>query len=242
MLKINQKILADLAKFIEMRYGINVAAYQETHPELFKSFLRLQYWLDEVVLDRYFGDNDNAEEEGTYWKNQLVWETRKTGQQLLEKLQELDPQLILDVGCGDNEWKQYFGSKLTGIDPYNSNADQRYDIMNYDHNMGKWDVVLCLGSINFGDQKTIENQVYRAVKLCKPGGKIFWRCNPGITHDNEHAQWVDFYPWSEEELHRMAKQFKCTVEEIDWDQPEDNEQVRWGNRLYSEWTKDAWNT
>ena len=105
MLKINQKILADLAKFIEMRYGINVAEHQDTHPELFKSFLRLQYWMDEVVLGRYFGDNKNAEEEGTYWKNHLQWHKRRTGQQLLEKIQALDPELVLDIGCGDTSGK-----------------------------------------------------------------------------------------------------------------------------------------
>ena len=105
--------------------------------------------------------------------------------------------------------------------------------------MGKWDVVLCLGSINFGDQKTIENQVYRAVKLCKPGGKIFWRCNPGITHDIEHARWIDFYPWSVKEMERLAKQFDCEINEVDWDMPDDDAEIRWGNRIYAEWTKAA---
>lgn len=239
MISINKKIVADLANFIEQRYQVKVTEFEDTHPELFKSFLRLQYWMDQVLLDRYFGHNNNAEEEGTYWQNQLLWEKRRTGKQLLDKLNELNPGLILDVGCGDNEWKQYFGSKLTGIDPFNKNADQHYDILNYEHNMGKWDVVLCLGSINFGDQKTIENQVYRAVKLCKPGGKIFWRCNPGITHDIEHAKWIDFYPWSIEEMQRLANQFDCEINEVDWDMPENDAEIRWGNRIYAEWTKAA---
>ena len=240
-MKINKKLVSDLGKFIEMRYGIDITQHHESHPELFKSFMRLQYWMDEVLLSHYFGYNEDAEQARTYWKNHKAWDVRKTGQQLLEKIQTLDPQLILDVGCGDNEWKQYFGSKLTGIDPYNKNADQRYDIMHYDYNMGKWDVVMCLGSINFGDEKTIENQIFRAVKLCKPGGKLFFRCNPGITHDNEHAQWIDFYPWSEEKLRELADRFDCTVNEVSWDHPEDSN-PRWGNRLYSEWTKSTFNT
>lgn len=69
MISINKKIVADLANFIEQRYQVKVTEYEETHPELFKSFLRLQYWMDQVLLDRYFGQNDNAQEEGTYWQN-----------------------------------------------------------------------------------------------------------------------------------------------------------------------------
>ena len=240
-MKINKKLVSDLGKFIEMRYGIDITKHHESHPELFKSFMRLQYWMDEIILNNYFGNNNEADQVRADFKNDNVWDVVKTGQLLLEKIQALDPQLILDVGCGNNEWKQHFGAKLTGIDPYNKNADQSYDIMNYDYNMGKWDVVMCLGSINFGDEKTIENQVFRAVKLCKPGGKLFFRCNPGITHDNEHAQWIDFYPWSEEKLRELADRFGCTVNEVSWDHPEDSN-PRWGNRLYSEWTKAAFNT
>lgn len=241
MIKINKKITADLAHFIEMRYGINVTENQEKMPELMGNFLRLQYWLDEAVLARYFGYNEEAEQDGTYWTQQLQFDTRRTGAELLQRLKDMDPDSILDVGCGDNEWKQHFGAKLVGIDPYNKNADHMYDVMDYEHNMGKWDVVMCLGSINFGDEKTIENQVYRAVKLCKPGGKLFFRLNPGITHDNPHAQWVDFYPWSEEKVHELAERFDCEVNEVAWDHPTE-ETVRWGNRIYSEWTKASFKT
>ena len=61
-MRINKKILQDLAKFIQMRYNIDVTKHNENQPELFKSFMRLQYWLDEVVLERYFGPNDDPEE------------------------------------------------------------------------------------------------------------------------------------------------------------------------------------
>ena len=95
---------------------------------------------------------------------------------------------------------------------------------------------MCLGSINFGDEEIIKAQLERAIHLCKPGGKIYLRCNPGITHDNKHAKWIDFYPWSKEKLEEFATEFACKINEISWDQPE-GKVVRWGNRLYSEWTK-----
>ena len=153
-MRINEKILQDLAKFIEMRYGIKVTEHNEKTPELFKSFMRMQYWLDDIVLERYFGPNDNPEEEGTYWIQQLKWETRKTGQKLLDKINSIQDQRpqealkILDVGCGENEWKPKLGGRLLGIDPYHPNADIRMGINEFaslKEHQGKYDVILALG-------------------------------------------------------------------------------------------------
>lgn len=236
MIKLNQKIIADLSKFIEMRYGINLSAHAEK-PELLHSFLRLQYWMDEVLLDKYFGHNENAEADGTYWTQQLKYDTRRTGQELKQRLLKMSPNRTLDVGCGDNEWKKVLGGGLWGIDPYNNNADEKVGIMEFDKvDIGNFDVVLALGSINFGDERTIFSQVEKVVKCAKPGGKIFWRFNPGITHDNQHAQWIDFYPWTEEKVREFAQRLNCTVDDFSWDHPHDQD-VRWGNRYYSEWTK-----
>ena len=224
-MRINKKILKDLSDYIKNTYKIDASNAS--------SLMELQQYIDTKLLSNYF---QATEDDGTYWKNHLAWETRRTGQELLEKLYKLDPSSILDVGCGDNEWKQYFGDKLLGIDPYNKNADTLIGIMDLTHGYGTWDVIMCLGSINFGDELTIKLQVERAVKLCKSGGKLFFRCNPGITHDTEHAKWIDFFPWSEELIYNYAKEFGCEVNEISWDQT-DQKIIRWGNRLYSEWTK-----
>ena len=120
-MRLNKKIIQDLAKFVKMRYDIDLTKHNEKHPELFKTFMRFQYWLDDVILARYFGPNDNPEEEGTYWTQQLKWNTRRSGQQLLDyigTLQDERPQQplkILDVGCGENEWKSKLGGRLLGI-------------------------------------------------------------------------------------------------------------------------------
>ena len=229
---INNKVTQDLYKYILDTYKIDVTQNDDMNT----AFMELQHNINDALLGIYFQATEDGEQNGTYWKNQLAWDTRKTGKELLKKLNKLNPSCILDVGCGDNEWKQYFGDKLLGIDPYNTNADMQVGVMDITEGYGTWDVVMCLGSINFGDELTIKAQVQRAVDLCKPGGKLFFRCNPGITHGNEHAKWVDFYPWSEELLLEYANEFNCVVNETTWDQS--NEKIiRWGNRLYSEWTK-----
>ena len=80
-----------------------------------------------------------------------------------------------------------------GVDPYNKNADVQLSIERFSNEIihASYDVVLVLGSINFGDKDTITNQMTAAAKLVKPGGKLFLRANPGITHINEYAKWVD---------------------------------------------------
>jgi len=250
-MKVNKKITTDLANFIKMRYAVDVTSTQEKYPELFKAFLRMQYWLDEVKMAEYFASNETAEEDGTYWTQYTNWDQRKTGQQLLQKIrdaQDLSPQIplrILDVGCGDNEWKTHLGAKVIGIDPYNDKSDFKIDIQNYanektDKTSGAvidpFDICLVLGSINFGDYATVEMQIAECVRLTKPGGKLYFRFNPGITHSTEQAQWIDFFYWTEEKINQFAKQMNCEVDEISWDHPEGTE-LRNGNRLYSEWTK-----
>jgi len=235
-MRINKKVADDLANLIQERYDIDVKDYE--------SFLQLQYDIDEALLARYFGDTKESDEAKNYWKQHLKFETRKTGQQLLDKINALqeqskDPLEILDVGCGDNGWKEHFGAKLTGIDPFNSNADFKIGIEEFakkNPNI-KWDVVLVLGSINFGDQATIESQLVAAASLVKPSGKLFLRANPGITHVNKHAQWIDFFNWTEEYITDVAKRLGFTVNEIGWDHPQSDLDVPNGNRYYSEWTK-----
>ena len=237
-MRINKKVADDLANLIQERYDIDVKDYE--------SFLQLQYDIDEALLARYFGDTKESDEAKNYWKQHLKFETRKTGQQLLDKINALqeqskDPLEILDVGCGDNGWKEHFGEQLIGIDPFNKNADVQLGIEQFakERPFVSWDVVLVLGSINFGDQATIEAQLVSAASLVKPGGKLFLRANPGITHVNKHAQWIDFFNWTEEYITDVAKRLGFTVNEIDWDHPQSDLDVPNGNRYYSEWTRNT---
>jgi len=223
----NRKIIADLGGFIQERYGVNL----KEDITLLSFFTKVVERIDDQVLSNYFSGQDNG------WHSGSSFETRRTGRELVDRINNMNAQKILDVGCGDNELKQYFGDKLTGIDPYNNHADIQIGIMEYKTDT-KYDVVLVLGSLNFGDEKTILTQLAKAVTLCKPNGKIFLRANPGITHDHEKAKWIDFYEWSHEKVEEFANQLGCTVNELGWDHDESDEH-RWGNRIYAELTRNA---
>lgn len=148
-----------------------------------------------------------------------------SGWQLLNRIPKHSN--ILDVGCGYNLLKPHFPN-LYGIDPANTLADEVTSIEDYVSDR-KWDYVLCLGSLNFGDTSTVEPQVAKVVDLCKSDGYIIWRQNPGVgDHPWEGVEVVKFFPWSFEYNYFWAAKYKCSITECKWDT---------GHRIYSEWKK-----
>ena len=82
-----------------------------------------------------------------------IWKPRTneyehTGWQLVEEVNKLNPQKVLDVGCGYHPFKGRI-QNLVGIDPYNNQADYEVDILDYKVKSGSHDVIIALGSINF---------------------------------------------------------------------------------------------
>lgn len=223
----NRKIYDELKTIIQERFGHDMAGDS--------AFDNLVSSLDDRILDTYFGWDQTKGQDGGYWTQQINFKTRNTGQILVDRIGVNTTKKILDVGCGDNEFKQYFGEQLTGIDPYNERADIQVSLENYIA-PEEYDIVFALGSINFGDEERISEQVTQVIKFCKPGGMIVIRVNPGITHDHPKAQWIDFFEWDENYIRKFAEQNKCDVEVIGWDHPNE-ETIRWGNRYYSIWHK-----
>lgn len=224
----NRKIYSNLARYIEHTFGHAVT----NNPEVLKQIVD---HLDDKILGTYFGWDQTQGKEGGYWTQQINFKNRNTGQALVDRITTGTKKKILDVGCGDNEFKQFFGKQLTGIDPFNDRADLKVSLENYIA-PEEYDIVFALGSINFGDEDTIADQVKKIVTFCKPGGMVVIRANPGITHDHPKAEWIDFFEWSEEYINKFAEQNKCNVEVIGWDHPSE-ETIRWGNRYYSIWHK-----
>ena len=149
-----------------------------------------------------------------------------SGWALLDKVGVDDK--VLDVGCGYNLFKQHLGERLTGIDPYNDAADHRVSIEDWESE-DQYDVIFCLGSINFGSEDVILKQIEKVSTLVKTGGHIYWRQNPGLKdHKNEECKDIDFFDWSFEKNIRYADMFGFRVEMLAWDN---------GRRIYSEWAK-----
>lgn len=142
-----------------------------------------------------------------------IWKPRTgdyehTGWELAEEINKLNPERVLDVGCGYHPFKGRIHN-LVGIDPYNNCADYEVDILEYKVNH-HYDVIMALGSINFNSRDDIEARFSHCVNLLKPNGKFYLRANPGITHKT--GPYVDIFPWTFQVANDFAEKYNLRLE------------------------------
>ena len=90
----------------------------------------------------------------------------------LELINSLNPNLVLDLGCGDNRYKPLV-KNLIGIDiAYDPRADIISDITTLDFEDNSVDAIIAYGSINFGDEELIIKQLTEAKRVLKDKGII----------------------------------------------------------------------
>jgi SAM-dependent methyltransferase len=142
-----------------------------------------------------------------------IWRPRTgeydhSGWALVDEINQLNPERVLDVGCGYHPFKGRINN-IVGIDPYNDAADYEVDILEY-RVTHQYDVIMALGSINFNSQDEIEQRFAHCVNLLKPGGKFFLRANPGIPH--KAGPYVDIFPWTFEIVSQLAEKYNLTLD------------------------------
>ena len=148
-----------------------------------------------------------------------------TGWTLVDEVNALNPDSVLDVGCGYHPFKGRMHN-LVGIDPYNNCADYEVDILDYKVRAESHDVILALGSINFNSRDEIEQRFAHCVGLLKTGGKFYLRANPGITHRT--GPYVDVFAWSFEVVNQFAEIYNLRLDTFKQDT---------NDRLYFVYTK-----
>ena len=158
--------------------------------------------IDDACLHKYFSK---------YWQNDMKkW--KYSGLALVNEVNSLKPRAVLDVGCGYNEFKGSIDN-LVGIDPYNDKADLMVSTLDYKTDQ-KYDVILCLGSVNFGSKEKITAEVGRCVNLLAPGGTMFFRVNPGLSHDKPEADWIEFFAWNVPFIIELAEIYNLQILDI----------------------------
>jgi SAM-dependent methyltransferase len=145
-----------------------------------------------------------------------IWRPRTgeydhSGWALVDQVNQLNPQSVLDVGCGYHPFKGRIHN-LVGIDPYNDAADYEVDVLDYKVRPESHDVIIALGSINFNSKDEIELRFAHCVDLLKKGGRFFLRANPGIPHKT--GPWVDIFPWSFEIVNEFAERYNLKLLEF----------------------------
>jgi len=160
---------------------------------------QLTYAIDDAILHKYFTE---------IWQPKLK-KFKFSGLRLIDEVNALNPRAVLDVGCGYNEFKGKI-KNLVGLDPYNTKADLQIKIEDYS-TTEKFDVILCLGSINFGTHDKIVKELQVCKNLLADGGKMFFRVNPGLEHEAPESKFINFYPWNVYAITEIAKQLELCV-------------------------------
>lgn len=123
----------------------------------------------------------------------------KTNLVLIDELKDSKADLILDVGCGVNPFKQHVPNVI-GIDvAYYEEADLCMSIEEAHKHVFKKnsvDVLLALGSINFGDFDNIKKQIGLMIDLVKPGGKMIMRGRGLKSRNNLNLRQYRHHQWS----------------------------------------------
>ena len=159
-----------------------------------------------------------------------IWKPRTgdyehTGWDLADEINRLNPERVLDVGCGYHPFKGRINN-LIGIDPYNNCADYEVDILDYKVKPESHDVIMALGSINFNSRDEIQARFGHCVDLLKPGGRFYLRANPGIPHRT--GPYVEIFPWSFEIANEFAELYNLHLDTFKRDA---------NDRLYFVYTK-----
>jgi hypothetical protein len=159
-----------------------------------------------------------------------IWKPRTgdyehTGWELADEVNKLNPEKVLDVGCGYHPFKGRI-QNIIGIDPYNNCADYEVDILEYKVKPKSHDVIIALGSINFNSKDEIETRFSHCINLLKNNGKFYLRANPGIPHKT--GPYVDIFPWTFEVVNEFAEKYNLNLDTFKKDA---------NNRLYFVYTK-----
>ena len=217
MFKNSPQLLLDTQLLSEAIYG----EFDVTVSDPATNIGALTDQIDKAVLEQYFS---------------RVWqpETKKykySGLTIIDQVNALDPEAVLDAGCGYNEFRGKI-QNLTGIDPFNDRADIKTHILDYETKF-KYDVVICLGSINFGSTDKIFKEIQHVVNLTKTGGLVIFRVNPGIQHGARESKWIDFFNWDIPFILNTAHALNCAVQQLRTDTSQDkNQTLLNGERLY----------
>jgi len=165
----------------------------------FTNIVDLTNTIDYNVLKKYFT---------TVWQP-ITKKYKYSGLSIVDEVNNLKPLRVLDLGCGYNEFKGKINN-LIGIDPYNNKADIQSSILDY-KSQEQFDVVISLGSINFGTVDKVYLELENAVSLTKQDGLLYFRVNPGEQHKAPEAQWIQFFNWTSEFIINSSSALNCSI-------------------------------
>jgi SAM-dependent methyltransferase len=135
------------------------------------------------------------------------------GTNLIQEVNDLDPEIVIDAGCGYNRFKGHI-QNLIGFDLFEfPNVDIPLGFDDVEFRKECADVVLALGSIQFSDKKRVERHLAKVVSWVKPGGYIIMKTMGfhEATEDKNSFVSNAMYLWSEEDRNYFTNKFNLEI-------------------------------
>ena len=165
----------------------------------------------------------------------MLSDPKHTGLSLINTVNALDPATVLDIGCGQNFYKNKI-KNLVGIDMFGQHCDLQFDYFksNYD---AKADVILIFGPVDYGAPEQVHQNLLRIKQNCRPGTQIFFRFNVSNKFNREimPGKDISFFMHktarTPEQWNQEVKRAGFDVLFSDWDMPERQWHIRAVARL-----------
>lgn len=146
------------------------------------------------------------------------WKTHsESSENLVDWLNDQKANLILDCGCGTNPYKGLVPNVI-GMDAANypeadiggMSVEEVYAANIFQD--GCADIVMALGSINFGTYENVKNMIQTLTKWCKPGGTIVLRARLMDHTYMGNNKPYDHYQWDIDSIYNLTKEMSDVVE------------------------------
>lgn len=133
-----------------------------------------------------------------------------SGTNLIDEVNALNPNRVVDVGCGTN----YFKNKIKNLIGFDAVAhpdlDFQSEIKDVKFEPNSADVVLALGSLQFGNRDYTYRDLKTVIGWVRPGGYIVMRLRPLVTEAESVISELP-YIWSQEWVEQLGQEFGLDV-------------------------------
>jgi hypothetical protein len=151
------------------------------------------------------------------WKvGKETWLTTR-GQKIVDDINAMDTDLVIDAGCGRNVFKGKI-KNLVGFDIVDfPNVDFVSSIQDAEFENESADVVLALGSVQFGNKTDVYEDVAKLVSWVKPGGMLIFRNRTDSNSIPDHAKnrqrFKDniIYWWTKDDVNFLSEKHNLSI-------------------------------
>jgi hypothetical protein len=164
------------------------------------------------MIEEKLHDDLSKKFDPSYWSGWKAFKHYKhTGVNLVEEVNALDPDLVIDVGCGHNRFKGHI-KNLIGFDqapfPF-SDIISNIDDINFRTESA--DVVMALGSIQFGSKEIVLRQMDKLISWVKPGGYIVMRTMKDWFRNEDYPFSESHYIWEHSDIDEVTEKYNLKI-------------------------------